>query len=93
MDLLHANDQLGKYPNSWYAATASTLEPFASLQGAAKADVCIIGGGFTGLSSALHLAQAGYSVALVEAHRVGWGASGRNGGHLGCGQRREKDDL
>lgn len=93
MDLLHVNDRLGEYPNSWYAATANTLDPFAPLKGEAKADVCIIGGGFTGLSSALHLAQAGFSVALIEAHRVGWGASGRNGGQLGSGQRREQDDL
>ena len=93
MDLLHVNDQLGQYPNSWYAATANTLPPFATLQGEAKADVCIIGAGYTGLSSALHLAKAGFSVVLLEAHRVGWGASGRNGGQLGSGQRREQDEL
>ena len=93
MDLLHENDQLGTYPNSWYAATANPLAPFPSLKGEVKADVCIIGGGYTGLSAALHLAEAGFDVVLLEAHRVGWGASGRNGGQLGTGQRQEQDYL
>lgn len=93
MNLLHENDTVGKYPNSWYAATANELAPFPSLKGDIKADICIIGAGYTGLSSALHLAQAGFSVVLLEAHRVGWGASGRNGGQLGSGQRREQDEL
>ncbi len=57
------------------------------------ADVAVIGGGFTGLSAALHLAEAGIDVALVEARRVGWGASGRNGGQLHTGQRRDQDWL
>lgn len=51
------------------------------------------GGGYTGLSAALHLARRGYSVALVEAHRVGFGASGRNGGQVGSGQRVDQDVL
>jgi len=55
--------------------------------------VCIIGGGYTGLSSALHLAEKGYDVVLLEANRVGWGASGRNGGHVGTGQRKGQDEL
>jgi len=93
MNLLHENDRLGQYPDSWYAATANTLPEFPPLKGANQADVCIIGAGFTGLSSALHLAKAGFSVVLLEAHRVGWGASGRNGGQLGSGQRREQDEL
>lgn len=93
MNLLHENDQLGQYPSSWYAATANSLPPFPSLKGAVKADICIIGAGYTGLSAALHLAEAGYDVTVLEAHRVGWGASGRNGGQLGSGQRREQDDL
>ncbi len=93
MNLLHENDRLGQYPNSWYAATANELAPFPSLKGAVKADICIIGAGYTGLSSALYLAQAGFNVVVLEAHRVGWGASGRNGGQLGSGQRREQDEL
>ncbi len=51
----------------------------------------MVGGGYTGLSAALHLAEAGYDVALIEAHRVGFGASGRNGGQLGSGQRVDQD--
>ena len=93
MNLLYANDKRGQYPDSWYAATANTLPPFPALKGTQKADVCIVGGGFTGLSAALHLAQRGYSVALIEAQRVGWGASGRNGGQVGTGQRKDQIAL
>ena len=80
MNLLFANDKAGEYPASYYAATAAPLARFPALKGAARADVCIIGGGYTGLSAALHLAQRGMDVLLIEAHRVGFGASGRNGG-------------
>ncbi len=93
MNLLYANDKRGQYPNSWYAATATPLDRFAPLKGAQKADVCVIGGGYTGLSAALHLAEAGRDVVLLEAQRVGFGASGRNGGQLGIGQRVEQDAL
>lgn len=93
MNLLYSNDDKGKYPNSWYAATAKQLPPFAKLEGSKTNDVCVIGGGFTGLSTALHLAERGYAVALVEAHRVGWGASGRNGGQVGSGQRLSQYEL
>ncbi|KIN61637.1 Gamma-glutamylputrescine oxidoreductase [Sulfitobacter noctilucae] len=93
MNLLYANDLRGQYPASYYAATATPLERFAPLKGAVKADVCIVGGGYTGLSAALHLAQAGRDVVLLEAQRVGFGASGRNGGQLGTGQRVEQDAL
>lgn len=93
MNLLHANDRPGEYPPSWYAATAELLPPFPGLVGEARADVAVVGGGYTGLSAALHLAERGYDVALLEAHRVGFGASGRNGGQVGSGQRREVDWL
>ena len=53
----------------------------------------MVGGGFTGLSAALHLAQRGYNVRLVEAQRIGFGASGRNGGQVGQGQRCDQDEL
>ena len=53
----------------------------------------MVGGGYTGLSAALHLAEAGMRVVLLEAQRVGWGASGRNGGQVGSGQRRDQDWL
>ena len=63
------------------------------LLGAVACDVCVIGGGFTGLSTALHLAERGYDVVLLEARRTGWGASGRNGGQLGSGQRQPQGEL
>ena len=56
-------------------------------------DVCVVGGGYAGLSCALHLAKSGKSVAVLEAERVGWGASGRNGGHVGTGQRAGQHSL
>lgn len=90
MKLLHINDKRGEYPPSYYAATATPLAPFPMLKGQHKADVCIVGGGYTGLSAALHLAQRGYDVVLLEAHRAGFGASGRNGGQVGSGQRQDQ---
>ena len=93
MDLLSANDRPGEYPASFYAATANAVLDAPALQGDLHADVCVVGGGFTGLSTALHLAQQGKSVALVEANRIGWGASGRNGGQVGSGQRLDPLDM
>ena len=93
MNLLYANDRAGDYPPSYYAATAADFPRQPPLRGDQGADVCIVGGGYTGLSAALHLAQAGLRVVLVEAHRVGFGASGRNGGQVGSGQRQEQDWL
>ena len=93
MNLLHANDRTGHYPPSYYAATATPLAAFAALRGEVRADVCIVGGGYTGLSAALHLAQRGINVVLLEAHKVGFGASGRNGGQVGSGQRQDQDWL
>lgn len=81
------------YPNSWYRASAELLPEQSRLEGDVLADVCIIGAGFTGLSAALHLAQAGKRVVVLEAARVGWGASGRNGGHVGTGQRADQFAL
>jgi len=74
-------------PPSYYAATAIPSPERPSLAGQIDCDVCVIGGGYTGLSSALHLAERGYDVVLLEAARIGWGASGRNGGQIGSGQR------
>ncbi|MCM2561437.1 FAD-binding oxidoreductase [Lutimaribacter sp. EGI FJ00015] len=93
MDLLFSNDRKGAYPQSWYAATAHEAPEHPGLQGEVKADVCVVGAGFTGLSTALHLAQRGVDVVLLDAHRVGFGASGRNGGQLGSGQRQDQKAL
>lgn len=78
---------------SYYAATAIGMEHHLRLDGDRSADICIIGGGYTGLSAALHLAERGRDVVLVEANRLGWGASGRNGGQLHSAQRREQSTL
>jgi len=77
------------YPLSYYAATTAPPVESPILDGDRSTDVCVVGGGFTGLSTALHLAERGYDVTVLEAHRIGWGASGRNGGQVGSGQRRE----
>ncbi|WP_158964605.1 NAD(P)/FAD-dependent oxidoreductase [Chachezhania sediminis] len=89
MNLLDINDRPGTHPDSWYAATANDDKSYPPLDGDITADVCIVGGGFTGLSAALHLAEAGRRVVLVEAQRVGFGASGRNGGQVGTGHNRD----
>ena len=91
LNLLHANDRQGEYPASYYAATRTALDPFPSLKGEVRADVAVVGAGYMGLSAALHLAQRGLSVVVLEAHRVGFGASGRNGGQVGSGQRQDQD--
>jgi len=70
------------HTGSYYAATINHVTDFAPLLGAQNADVCVIGAGFTGISTALHLAERGYNVHVVEANKVGWGASGRNGGQM-----------
>jgi gamma-glutamylputrescine oxidase len=81
------------HPDSYYAATAKGLKARPLLAGEVACDVCVIGGGFTGLSAALHLAERNYQVVLLEGQRIGWGASGRNGGQLGSGQRKEPAAL
>jgi len=93
MDLLTANDRPGEYPQSWYAGTATPLPLKPRAEGELACDVCVIGGGFTGLSAALHLAERGYDVILLEGQRLGFGASGRNGGQVGTGQRQDQDWL
>lgn len=77
------------YPDSYYSATAVGMQKRRSLRGAVQADVCVIGGGFTGLSAALNLVEQGFDVVLLEAERIGYGASGRCGGLVGSGQRKD----
>lgn len=78
---------------SYYAATANAFAPAAKLEEDIEADVVVVGGGFTGLQTALNVAGLGYSVALLEAGRIGWGASGRNGGQLIPGWRKGATEL
>ena len=93
MNLLFSNDKRGCYPESWYAATSKPLPELPSLRGKETADLCVIGAGFTGLSAALHAAQSGLSVIVLEAQRVGFGASGRNGGQVGSGFNKSQQTL
>lgn len=72
----------GLNENSYYEASVARPPATAALQGRVTADIGVVGGGYAGLSAALELAERGYSVALLEARRVGWGASGRNGGQV-----------
>ena len=81
------------YDESWYYASAKGLTDYPDLEESIDADVCIVGAGYTGLSAAIELAERGYRVVVLEAHRVGSGASGRNGGVLGMGQRKDQDEL
>ncbi len=70
------------YPQSYYLDTAKEIHTYGQLSGNINADVCIVGGGFTGINTAIELSQRGLTVVLLEAKRIGWGASGRNGGEL-----------
>ncbi|VVN34516.1 Gamma-glutamylputrescine oxidoreductase [Pseudomonas fluorescens] len=79
--------------NSYYAATRNFTGDFPLLEQAVDCDVCVIGAGYTGLSSALFLAEAGYSVTVLEAAKVGFGASGRNGGQLVNSYSRDVDVI
>jgi gamma-glutamylputrescine oxidase len=78
---------------SWYAATAAEQFPRPSLKGDVATDVCIIGAGFTGISAALELAERGFNVVVLESERVGFGASGRNGGQIVNGYSRDLETI
>lgn len=81
------------HTSSYYADSANLAPERTELTGAQQADVCIIGAGYTGLSTALHLIERGYSVIVLEAARVGWGASGRNGGQIVNSYSRDMDVI
>jgi len=85
MNPLYRNDSPGQHAPSWYAASLPEPPKRHILTGAHQADVAIIGAGFTGLWAALMLARAGRKVVVLDAHRVGFGASGRNGGQVHSG--------
>lgn len=74
--------QKQEHTRSYYAATVNEVTDYPELEGSVSVDICVVGAGFTGVATALTLAERGFSVALIEANRVGWGASGRNGGQL-----------
>ncbi|MFK7993849.1 MAG: NAD(P)/FAD-dependent oxidoreductase [Granulosicoccus sp.] len=92
MKLLYNNDLPGKHAPSWYYDTCNSPVR-TSLETHRTADVCIIGAGFTGLSAAVELGKQGISCVILDAHRVGWGASGRNGGQLGTGFNMDQMKL
>ena len=86
------NSGLGM-PRSYYVATANSSETYAPLTGEVSADLVVVGGGCTGLSAALHAAEQGLSVVMLEGGRIGWGASGRNGGQMIPGLRKGAAEL
>jgi gamma-glutamylputrescine oxidase len=79
--------------NSYYGATAHRSAPRPALAGSVDCDVCVVGGGIAGCSAALHLAEQGYRVVLIEEHPVGWGASGRSGGQALFGVAAGQVDI
>ena len=91
MSLLSTDRQLTKH--SYYAATVQRDRVFPPLQSNLDCDVAVVGGGLAGLSAAIELADRGYSVALLEANQVGWGASGRNGGQVIAGLACEQSVI
>ena len=82
MNATGERSESAQHTGSYYAASAKHATDYAPLTGEHSADVCVIGAGFTGIATALNLVERGYKVHVVEANRVGWGASGRNGGQL-----------
>ncbi|TDK35048.1 FAD-binding oxidoreductase [Rhizobium deserti] len=91
--MILTNTDNPRHTNSWYAASANDKRVRPLLEGEAEADVCIIGAGFTGISAALELAERGYSVVVLEAERIGFGASGRNGGQIVNGYSRDLEVI
>lgn len=86
-------NEIATNANSLWTATANPTPPCPPLIGPAETEVAIVGGGFTGLSAALHLAEAGIKTTLIEAETPGWGASGRNGGQVNPGLKEDPDAV
>jgi len=83
----------GSYPPSYYAASRNITRVPVALEGEVQADICVVGAGYSGLSAALHLAEQGFKVVVVEGASVGWGASGRNGGQVVNGLNASLDTI
>jgi len=83
---------MSTHVDSWYASSTAAVPPRPTLEGDLDADVCVVGGGIAGCSTALHLAERGYRVVLLESELIGWGASGRSGAQaiagVACGQSK-----
>jgi len=88
-----ATTELKLTQNSYYAASANMQAQYTKLDSNIGADVCVVGGGFAGLSAAIELADRGYSVVVLEAKHIGWGASGRNGGQIIAGLACEQEVI
>jgi glycine/D-amino acid oxidase-like deaminating enzyme len=93
METPHPPDRVAASPDSLWAATTPGISVFDPLCADARVDVAIVGAGFMGLSAALHLAEQGNSVAVLEAAEVGWGASGRNNGLVAPGLKRDLEEV
>ncbi len=93
MSVLYRNDRIATFPDSWYADGVETPPLRAELKGQHTADVCVVGAGYTGLSAARVMARAGLSVIVLDAHRAGFGASGRNGGQVASGYNASQRKL
>ena len=93
METPHPSDQVARLPDSLWAATTPAIESFPPLRTDARFDTVVIGAGFMGLSAALHIAERGSPVAVIEAAETGWGASGRNNGLLAPGLKRDPDEV
>ncbi|MHA3915449.1 NAD(P)/FAD-dependent oxidoreductase [Halovulum sp. GXIMD14793] len=83
----------GAHTTSYYAASANPAPDRPALTGDHAAEICVVGGGYTGLSAALHLAESGHAVTLLEGAQIGWGASGRNGGQIVNGLNASLDKI
>ena len=82
-----------RHVRSWYAESANPHPEHPALTEALDCDACVVGGGYTGLMTALELAERGWSVVLLEAERIGWGASGRNGGQVITGYNKSMGEI
>ncbi len=90
---MSAATELKLTQNSYYAASANEQPNYSTLTSNIEADVCVVGGGFAGLSAAIELVDRGYSVVVLEAKHIGWGASGRNGGQIISGLACEQEVI